>query len=99
MISLPRSALNLFRSVIRRSFPRQIRQPLVAVRSGSRGRGLEVVTPELALRLLIPGRGPAEMLGLPASSLELFAGRGDEDVCLAAVDGGQVAASWTEGDL
>ncbi len=95
MIALPRAAIARFRTVLRKNWCRSIVTPVVTIRSGSRSRGLESVTPELAIRLIVPGRGPGESLALNADALDAIAGSKGE-VTFTPVEGGQVAAAWED---
>jgi hypothetical protein len=96
MITLPRAAIERFRAVMRRSCPRAMMPPAITIRSGSRSRGLEAVAPDMAIRLMVPGRGPSETLAMQTDALDSIAGN-DGDVTLSTDKGGQIAAAWEDG--
>src|SRR5262245_6399019 len=96
MITLPRAAIARFSAIVRKSLRRTMAATPVTVRSGSRSLGLETVTPDFGIRLIVPGRGAAESIVLNAEALSAIAGSSG-DVALNTVDRGQLVAAWDHG--
>jgi hypothetical protein len=95
VIVIPRSLALHFRSLLRRCAGRGA-YPFVLARGSRRGLTLEAITPQVGLRVEIPGPQEDTTLAFPAAALAQFEGRSDDLVNLEEKSPTEGKASWQE---
>lgn len=102
MITISRSIIRQFRSVLRRAGAfkphSSLCEPLVLVTDGN-GVKIRSQSYDVAIQRELPGRFPDEQIILPQQFLDDCGGRKDVTVTIEQQPDGQIAAQWREGNI
>ncbi len=99
MITVTRSLVRQFRSVVRRALTERPAGNInnrVVFRCGSDGLRMQVATPQAAIEYHQPGEFQTEDLSLPMEFLADVEGRSPDAITLESQASGKVLASWTD---
>jgi hypothetical protein len=98
MISIPRSVLRTFRSLVRRArlHKGQPTEPCLSLIAGPEGCRIQAASLEVAIEYCHPGQFEPETILLPVKALDAWGGRGNEPVTLEQQPEHCVLASWSD---
>jgi hypothetical protein len=99
LISIPRSILRTFRTVVRRAARHSstaAAKLLIAFSASSDGRRIRAALPDIAIEYHETGEFEANSFNLPVAALDTWNSRGNDPISLETRPDGGVVASWSD---